>query len=245
MSDLERRLRSALHDETSGLMAHPTMAEDMIVRGTRVRRRRRVAGGVACVAVLAVLVPVWRTIDNAGEPLRPVGPSPSVTNPGPTSTPPTSTPPTRTPPTGPSSPAWRALPVNADHAAQRQPRVLDVRVGEHATYDRVVVDFDGAISGYQIQPVSRLVQEGSGAEVRLPGTDKILIRLTAAVAHTPQGQSTYHGPQRAEYSMPALRGVAFLGDFEGVSLGLGVDDLTTVRVIELADPTRLVLDLRH
>jgi hypothetical protein len=234
--DLEGRLRSALHEETSGLMAHPTMADDLIARGTKVRRRRRVAGGVACVAVLAAMVPVWQTIDHSEGSVQPVGPGPTVSTP------------TTPPPTSPSiqgPTAWQQLPVQAAHAPKQPARVVNLRVGQHATYDRVVIDFAGAMSGYRIEQVPTLRQDGSGKVVRLPGSDKILLFLDPAVAHTPAGHPSYDGPQRAEYAMPTLRGVAFLGDFEGVSLGLGVDHLTTIRVIELSDPARLVIDLHH
>jgi hypothetical protein len=239
VTDIESRLRKALHDETSGLMAHPTMADDMVAHGSSVRRRRRrIASGVAAVAVLAAIAPVWWAVDHSPSPLQPVKHGPSV--------PTHQTRPATSHPSTPHQSAWGQLPIDVSHAPKRPAGVVNVRVGRHPTYDRVVIDFSGPISGYRIERVTRLVQDASGAVVRLPGTDKVLIRLTPAVAHSATGQSLYAGPNRAVYDMPALRGVAFVGDHEGVvSVGLGVDNLTDVRVLELDEPGRLVIDLHH
>lgn len=240
MSDLETRLRRALQDEASTLTAHPTMSEDLVTHGHRVRRRRRLAGGVAGVAVLAVLVPVWRAVDNDGGSLHPVGPGPTVTTPSP------STATRETPPASRRLPAWGQLPVDVTRAPKRPAQVVDLRVGSHPTFDRIVIDFRGDISGYRVEQVSRLVQDGSGKVVRLPGSDQVLVRLTPAVAHTANGHPSYAGPRHAEYAMPVLRGVTFLGDFEGaVSLGLGLADSSSVRVFTLANPGRLVIDVHH
>jgi hypothetical protein len=240
MKDLESRLQDAMRDETAHVTAGPTLADDLVAHGTQARRRRRVAGGVAGLVVVAVMIPVWRTVDHADRSLQPVAPGPSVSTPAR---------PTTSPTTGSHSgtrlPGWQMLPVEVAQAPVRRSQVVDVRVARHATYDRVVVDFAGAVSGYRIDTVPGLVHDGSGRAVRLPGTDKVLVRLTGAAAHDDQGSSVYEGPGRAEYAMPALRGFAFLGDYEGVSLGLGVDSLTTVRVFALASPSRLVIDLHH
>lgn len=72
------------------------------------------------------------------------------------------------------------------------------------------------------------------------------MRLTPAVSHDLTGHPSYGGPKHAVYAMPALRGLVLLGDFEGtVSFGLGVDHLSKVRVFELSQPSRLVIDLHH
>lgn len=243
MTDFETTLRSALQDESAGLMAHPTLAEDMIVNGRRIRRRRRVAGGVAGVAVLAALVPAGTALMRSDGPVQPVGPGPTVTTP-------TTGKATHTTPTSPCCvtrlPPWRSLPVAGHGQGHQQVQVLNIRVGEHGSYDRVVIDLDAPVNGYRIEQVPTLTKDGSGQVVDLPGAVSIAVRLTDAVAHDSGGHSTYGGPETADYGMASLRGLAFLGDFEGtVSFGLGVAHPTQIRVLTLSDPSRLVIDLAH
>jgi hypothetical protein len=78
MSDLETRLRDALHEETAPLSAPTGLAVDMAVRGARVRRRRRVAAAATCVAAVAVAVPLLKGITTSTSTVGPVSPSPSV-----------------------------------------------------------------------------------------------------------------------------------------------------------------------
>lgn len=158
MSDLETRLRRALRDETSDLGASATMADDLVAHGSHVRRRRRAAVGVAGVAVVALLVPLWRAVDNDSGSLQPVSPRP------PTTTVP-SNPPARTNSATPPSnraPAWTPLPVDVRHTPMPAAEVLGLRVGRHTSFDRIVIDFKGAISGYRVQQVPALVHDGSG-----------------------------------------------------------------------------------
>jgi hypothetical protein len=141
---------------------------------------------------------------------------------------------------------WDTAPVHVNRDVTPIPKVLDLRVGQHPTYDRVVIDLRGPISGYDIRYVKTLRYDGSGDPVPLRGARFIQIKLTPAVAHDAQGRSTYHGPKLVQYDMPTLRGAAFTGDFEGiVSLGLSLSHLRDFRVFELAAPNRIVIDLHH
>ncbi|XIE81398.1 hypothetical protein AB6O49_33070 [Streptomyces sp. SBR177] len=58
--------------------------------------------------------------------------------------------------------------------------------------------------------------DGSGQRVPLPGKYFLEIRLSPAAAHNESGQSVYKGPRLVRISLPALKGVALTGDFEGV-----------------------------
>lgn len=238
MSDLESRLRAALHDETSDLAAGPTLADDMVARGTTARRRRRVAGGVAGLAVLAALVPVWKTIDTSSGDLGPVGPH-TVTAPT-TVTQTTASPTTPEPP-----PYWTTKTVDVVSQRPQTSKVVNLRVGEHATFDRVVIDLTGAMTGYHIEYVKRLFHGGSGFPVHLPGNAFLVIRLNPAQAHTNRGRDVFGGDTRQVLALPTVRGAALTGDVEGVSFGLGLSKKATFHVSELTSPTRLVIDVRH
>lgn len=141
---------------------------------------------------------------------------------------------------------WDTAPAHVTRQVTPIPHVVNLRVGEHATYDRVVLDLTGQIPGYDVRYVSELRYDGSGEQVPLKGTRFIAVRVTPASAHDAQGHSVYRGPQLTQYAMPMLRGVAFTGDYEGhVSFGLALSHQDTFRVFELHSPNRLVIDVHH
>ena len=151
------------------------------------------------------------------------------------------------------------LPANADQGAPTStrtrsvergptpaPHVMNVRTGRHATFDRVVIDLDGAPSGYVVGYVREVREDGSGKVVETRGRANLLVRLTPANAHHENGSATYTGPTRFDVDYPALREVAFAGDFEAtVSIALGIRHKNGFRVMTLRDPTRIVVDIAH
>jgi len=149
-------------------------------------------------------------------------------------------------PASSARPTWDRSPVHVTRQVTPIPKTVDLRVGQHPNYDRVVIDLRGPIPGYDVRYVKRLQYEGSGETVPLKGTRFIQIGVTTAVAHNGHGDSVYRGPELEQYAMPALRGAAFTGDFEGtVSFGLALSRFKSFRVFELTGPNRLVIDLHH
>jgi hypothetical protein len=145
-----------------------------------------------------------------------------------------------------ASTTWDTTPVHVVHNVHPTPKVVDLRVGQHPTYDRVVIDFQGKLAGYDVRYVKQLHYDGTGESVPLRGNRFLQIRITPAVAHDAQGHSVYHGPQLQQYAMPMLRGAAFTGDYEGyVSFGLALSHFDTFRVLEVTNPNRLVIDVHH
>jgi hypothetical protein len=150
-----------------------------------------------------------------------------------------------------SAPTGLAQPTPAnDSAAVRHVaapgRVVDLRVGEHTHFDRVVVDVRGTVPGYTLRYVHRLRYDGSGERVPLHGRRFLALSLTPATAHRADGTSVYRGPQLQQYSMPVLRGVAFTGDFEGVvSFGIALRRHVSYDVSVVHSPNRIVIDLHH
>jgi hypothetical protein len=144
-------------------------------------------------------------------------------------------------------PAWDDSRVHVTHNVKPQPKVIDLRVGAHANFDRVVIDVDGKVPGYDVRYVRHLSYDGSGMRVPLKGKKFIAIALTPAKAHNRSGHNVYTGPELQQYrQFDTLRGVAFTGDFEGVvSLGLSLRERADFRVTVLHAPNRIVIDLRH
>lgn len=242
MSDLEDRLRAALRDETAELSARSELADDMVSRGMAVRRRRRAAGGIAGLVVLAAAFPLWRSIDTSS---GPVGPSTTSTESVVTHAPPTPPSTSTTSITTGTPPAWSTRQQSGPGQPGKQPRVVNLRVGQHDGYDRVVIDFVGPVPEYHIRYVDNLVYDGSGEPVHLTGARYLLILLDNAVAHDALSHSVYLGPDLKQYTMPTLRGTVFTGDFEGVSFGLALSKHAGFQVSTLSSPTRLVIDLQH
>ncbi|MET9962361.1 hypothetical protein ABZ128_25430 [Streptomyces sp. NPDC006326] len=130
--------------------------------------------------------------------------------------------------------------------AQRTPLVVNARWGGHCTYDRIVVDLRGHVPQVEVTRVPKLVQDGSGKPVPLPGTHFLQIRLHPAQAHDRSGQSVYHGPKLARIRLPKLQGLAMTGDFEGyVTFGAGFRGKPAFRSFTLHAPERFVLDVAH
>jgi hypothetical protein len=142
-------------------------------------------------------------------------------------------------------PDWRTTPTTVENPRARAPKVLDLRWAGHPRFDRVVIDVSGRTPGYAVRYVDRLSRDGSGHVVRMRGRHKLEIYLRPAYAHDRSGDSTYTGPRRRLVDLPGLRGVAFLGDFEGqVSFGFGLRT-KPYRVFTLGNPSRVVLDFKH
>lgn len=235
MSDLESRLRATLHDETTTVSARPTLGEDMVERGSATRRRRRVAGAAACLVLLAAVVPIWRGIDTSATRIQPARPTPVTHSP---STPDPST---------PALPAFATVPVDVASALGPTARVVNLRTGRHATYDRIVVDLTGGFPGpgYHVGYARALVGP-SGKAVHLPGKSFLTVGLSPAAAHTDAGTSLLSERGVLTYDYPTLRGSALVEDFEGrVTFGLALSRHAAFRAFELTSPSRLVIDVRH
>lgn len=132
------------------------------------------------------------------------------------------------------------LPSTASAAPQFS-ALTNIRVGRHATYDRVVLDFSGPVpSSFRGNFTARLTADPSGMRVSLPGNTFVSVVTQGATAF-----GTYHG--RKSFTTPELRNVravAITGDFEAVlSIGLGVRHRTWLHVFTLPNPSRLVIDV--
>ncbi|MFD1149272.1 AMIN-like domain-containing (lipo)protein [Saccharothrix hoggarensis] len=137
--------------------------------------------------------------------------------------------------------------LSAGMSMTQTPVLTGIRSGRHADFDRVVLDLSGHRPQFYIRCVDRLVEDGSGNPVPLPGSYFLEVRSAPAAAHDDNGNSTYTGPRKFE--TPALanvQAVAITGDFEAnLTVGLGLRRDSWHRVFLLDSPTRVVIDVGH
>lgn len=129
----------------------------------------------------------------------------------------------------------------------RRASLVDVRVGAHDGFDRVVLEFDGQdVPSYRVGYVDPPVrQDGSGNEVDVAGDAFLELRVTPASGRTAQGEVTYEGPRRVPAGDAAVvTEVVRTGDFEAnLAWVAGVDRRRPFAVAFLTDPLRLVVDV--
>ncbi|MDB4948972.1 MAG: hypothetical protein JWM27_1621, partial [Gemmatimonadetes bacterium] len=122
-----------------------------------------------------------------------------------------------------------------------------LRSARQAGFDRVTLQFDGPrVPTYHVEYVPRPASQcASGQATQADGKAWLLVRLSSSRAHDDAGQVTVAAREQKP-ALPAVREVEITCDFEGeVALVVGVSDRRPYRVSELANPTRLVLDVQQ
>lgn len=121
----------------------------------------------------------------------------------------------------------------------------NVRVGRHDGYDRIVFEFDDHVPDYDVRWVDDPTGCGSGEPVDVGAPAALQVGFRPAVAHDEEGRITVR--ERAfRPGLPALRTARISCDFEAdVTWVLGVAARVEMRVLRLASPPRVVVDLRH
>jgi hypothetical protein len=135
--------------------------------------------------------------------------------------------------------------------------LTDVRAGEQACFDRLVIDIAGTTSfdAWQVQYVTHVYSDPKGDLVPLRGGAFLQITVRSP-DHTPSGTLTYRPANRSELvgvsGYRTFRQVAWAGESEGYSsVGLGVRARLPYRVFALsgipgnANGTRVVIDVAH
>ena len=161
----------------------------------------------------------------------------------------------RTAPTGTAAPAdpiaaaaspssWSTAPVTVVHhpPVPPVPVVTGVRYAAHPEdgYDRIVFDIPGALPGYSAKYVPKVVADGSGEPVPVPGSYYLLIVFTPAQAHRDDSTPTISGTHRI--NLPMIESYAVAGDYEGyVSVALGLNGKAGYHIAELAN--RVYIDV--
>jgi hypothetical protein len=114
-------------------------------------------------------------------------------------------------------------------------------------FDRVVFEFNTpATPGYHVSYIDKPIRLcGSGNTVAVAGDAWLEVRMSPAQAHTDAGQPTIAQTNRT-VNLPNLRQLVQTCDFEGhVTWVLGVGNPKRYRVVELTNPSRIVVDVKH
>jgi len=130
--------------------------------------------------------------------------------------------------------------------------ITNARAGEHACFDRFVVDVRGDIHGFDVQYVTQVTNEGSGAAIPLRGAADLKV-VAYAKPYDANGVTTYSPAKKSEAvnvtGYQTFRQVAFADTHAGQStFGLGVRARLPFRTFILDGPgdgSRLVVDVAH
>lgn len=126
-------------------------------------------------------------------------------------------------------------------------QITDVRVGTHDGYDRVVFEFASGLPDAVIEAVlPPFYADPSGLELEVTGSAFLKLTMHGASKISPDGAVTYGGSTNFEPGFDQLVQLLEGGDFEAVSTWyLGLNGGGCIRVLTLADPSRIVIDIEH
>lgn len=149
-------------------------------------------------------------------------------------------------PTG-SLPPFACVPSVTISKTTDRAQITDVRVGTHDGYDRVTFEFAGGIPQTVIAGVlPPFFADPSGLPLDVTGTAFLKVVMNGGTKVTPSGGVTYAGSTNFGPAYDRLLQLREGGDFEAVSTWyLGLDGGTCYRVMTLAGPSRLVIDVEH
>ncbi|MDO5031656.1 hypothetical protein [Corynebacterium sp.] len=160
------------------------------------------------------------------------------------------TPPQNTAPSSEAKPAamlgtasMQDQPLNVGEPADLVP--VDVRVGHHEGFDRVVIEFTGqGTPGFYTQYTDSPAAQGSGHPVDYPGSTALVLGVEGTPwPSTPEKEAAFITPQTFPGAGNVV-GVVYTSTFEAQSqfvIGLHAKAPHAVSVLE--KPTRLVVDL--
>jgi hypothetical protein len=149
-------------------------------------------------------------------------------------------------PEDPKNREWTAGRVNVQRSNLKPVTLREVREGLNEGFDRVVFQFDGEqVPGYQLEYIDKpVIKCGSGDPTELAGQGWLQVRLQPAQAHA-DGKATVTERERKP-KLSVIEELELTCDFEGEATWvLGVKKPNKYRVLELKEPTRLVVDVQH
>lgn len=129
-------------------------------------------------------------------------------------------------------------------------QLVDVRVGQHEGYDRVVFEHrgDGQIS-YQVQYIEQPADRGLGEPINVPGDaflEVTVFGLTFDPGRHDSDDILTGTIEGAEASSPLVQGIRAQSIFEGGSdYFIGLDQERDFSVEIREDPVRVVVDIAH
>ena len=121
--------------------------------------------------------------------------------------------------------------------------LVGVRAAHHPGFDRIVFQFSGVVPPRrQVGYVDRLLADPSGRTVSIAGHAILHLSFYRAAAHDSAGHAT--APTRTAFDLPNIMAAVRSGDFESVvSYGIGLAERTSIHVLTLTSPSRIVIDI--
>jgi hypothetical protein len=123
-----------------------------------------------------------------------------------------------------------------------------VRVAHQPGFDRIVFEFAPQPGGTAHLPAYTVSRQASAQFVKDPSGLPVTMRGSSGlrvVFHGASGATSYTGSRDQTPGLPVVQEVEQLGDFEAVlSWGAGLSRAACLRTLELANPTRLVIDVQ-
>jgi hypothetical protein len=141
--------------------------------------------------------------------------------------------------------AWTEGSVTAARGNGEIATLVAVRTAGHPAYDRIVFEFAGKTLpnytvGFSSAPITAC---GSGEVVPLAGEARLELRFEPANAHDENGRLTVNQRSRKP-ALPTLLELKLTCDFEAVvAWAASLSDRKAYRVLELRNPSRLIIDL--
>jgi hypothetical protein len=125
--------------------------------------------------------------------------------------------------------------------------IVDIRVGEHDGYDRLVFAFEQGLPEFTLaRSEPPFTRDGSGEPMQVDGASFLTLVMRGGTKQTDEGTSSYGGPTAFHPAFDALVHAAEGGDFERQSTWhLGLAHEACVNVFTLDGPPRLVIDIEH
>jgi hypothetical protein len=126
--------------------------------------------------------------------------------------------------------------------------LVAMRSARHDGYDRLVVEFKNDLPNWRVTYVEQVTDE-RGTAVPMAGQAFLTLQVHPAWGHDqslPSLPPTYTGPATLTPRYPTLVQVKWVAEFEGyLTFGLGLSRKVGFRVLELHQPSRLVIDVAH
>jgi len=200
-------------------------------------------------AVAATSVEATTTTDGSAASSTTMGPSTTTTGATPTTVTPTTPTTAVPPPTAACAPA-------GDTVAKGEPGVLtmssmvgvDIRVGSHTCYERVVIEFGGPgeFPGWGVEYVTDPVRLGESDEFTVIEGDATLLLRMGMWMPALEEPGGYDGPnQFFPANVDHIVELRQTDNFEGITIwAIGLDDQCPFTVTELSSPARLVIDFQ-
>jgi hypothetical protein len=127
--------------------------------------------------------------------------------------------------------------------------VTEIRVAEQDGYDRVVFELSGrepGEPGWTVEYVDEARQDGSGDPVDVDGEAVLSVRISGVGYPMDTGVDARPDDPAVPDALPVVEDVVVGSVFEGVfEAFVGTSGKVPFRVFRLADPARVVVDLRH